>query len=313
MFTPLFQNPHLQTIAAHMVPARLPRHFPTQERIFDTEAGTRVVGHFNFVARRPGEKERLLVIMHGLTGSSRSVECRRLARRALQAGFSALRLNIRNCGRTEHLTPTLYHSGFTADLDAVVRGLAPADVFLAGYSIGGNIVLKLAGEWGASPPAHVRGLAAISPPVDLAVCARALGARRNRIYERRFLRRLEQLLRRKSRAYPGLFSLDLLSGVRNIIDFDNAYTAPAFSFRDADDYYAHASAAPLMDRLLVPSLILAAEDDPFIPFHIYEAARRSASIQFKGTRHGGHTAFLSRGRPLFWAEDQVVRFLAGLG
>jgi len=313
-FVPLLQNSHLQTVLAHLWPSRLPRFAqPTEKRLFNTATDVRVLAHVNRAAHAAGRRPAVVVIVHGLTGSSRSFDCRRMARRALEGGYDAVRLNIRNCGGTENLCSTLYHSGLTDDLREVVNQSKDADVYILGYSIGGNIALKLAGEWGENPPAHLRAVAAVSPPIDLAASARALGEPRNRFYERRFLRRLERIVRRKAAAWPGRFSLSPLGRLRSIVDFDHAYTAPAFGFKDAWDYYARASAAPLLARVRVPSLVIAAQDDPFIPYSVYGAcADNREFIRLVGTRRGGHTGFLARSAPFFWAEAQAVSFFNGV-
>ena len=244
-FEPLFRNRHLETIAGRFWTSPLDESkWPTTERLFTTEPGVRVMAHIN---RQPGGPGRATVLaVHGLTSSSQAPYMRNLARVALQAGFDVIRLNVRNCGGTEHLAPTLYHSGLTADLRSVVEQLAPAPVFLVGFSMGGNMVLKLAGEWGASQPGHVKAACGVSVPIDLASCARHLGLRRNRLYERRFLRDLLRTVAKKQNLMPEQFGSLHLREISSIWDFDEGVTAPAFGFRDAADYYAHASSASFL-------------------------------------------------------------------
>jgi predicted alpha/beta-fold hydrolase len=235
---------------------------------------------------------------------------RSLARLALAAGFDVVRLNVRNCGHTEHLTPTLYHSGLTIDLQKVVDYLAPARTVIAGFSMGGNMVLKLAGEWGDNPPPHVAAVCGISVPLQLARCARRLGEARNRLYEKRFLRELRQTLRRKQQLMPDRYpSLDF-RGVRTIYDFDDHFTAPAFGFRNADHYYETCSAARFLPSIRLPALLIQAEDDPFIPFEIFADSlfRQNGHLRLATTPHGGHVAFLAQDQPRFWAADLTVRF-----
>jgi predicted alpha/beta-fold hydrolase len=256
-----------------------------------------------------------MVVVHGLEGSSRSPYVRRLSSRALDAGYHVVRLNIRNCGGTEHLGPTLYHSGLTTDLRAVVEQLPSKPLFIVGFSMGGNMALKLAGEWGSHYPSYVKAICAVSPPIDLAECALRIAERRNRIYETRFLKGLRQTLTRKQAVMPVSYTLEAFGRIRTLIDFDNAYTAPAFGYRDAFDYYTHASANRHLHRIQVPTLVVHAQDDPFIPFKVFShpAFNENPHLQLLAPRFGGHVAFLSREKPRFWAEEQALRFCDGMG
>jgi predicted alpha/beta-fold hydrolase len=321
-FAPLFRDPHIQTIIGRYWPARLDENvWPTHALYFATEPGVKVLAHYN---RRDGQgpdprgaqqagallTAPTVLAVHGLTASSEAPYMRLLAGRTLEAGFNSVRLNVRNCGGTEHLCPTLYHSGLTADLRSVVEQLAPAPLYLVGFSMGGNMVLKLAGEWGEAPPAHVRAVCGISVPVRLGVCARRLGERRNRIYEARFLRELRRTLLRKQEALSGKFVAPRWDGIRTIYEFDDAITAPAFGFRGADHYYDSASSAGFLDRIRVPALLIQAQDDPFIPYDVFEdlALEQNPNLYLEAPPHGGHVAFLARQGPRFWAIEQAVRF-----
>ena len=170
------------------------------------------------------------------------------AQLALESGFDVLRLNVRNCGGTERLCRTLYHSGLTVDLRRVVEELAPRPLFLLGFSMGGNIALKLAGEWGGEPPAHVRAMCAVSAPIELDLCSRNIGRPRNFVYERRFLRQLRAAVRRKHAVMPELFPDPEIAQVESIWEFDERVTAPAFGFADAADYYRQCSSARFLGR-----------------------------------------------------------------
>ena len=312
-FDPLIRNAHLQTILARFWPVDINDHlFPTETRLFQTEPGVQVLAHCHYQDGRhatsgsPGT----MLIVHGLTGSSSSHYVVRLAARALQAGFDVIRLNIRNCGGTEHLTPTLYHSGLTVDLRLVTEQLRDSSLFIAGFSIGANILLKLAGEWGRNAPSHVRAICAISAPIDLAVSARRLGERQNRFYEDRFLRDLRKTIQRKQALMPERYSLAPFSHIHSMIDFDDAYTAPCFGFRDAMDYYEQCSSKRLLPLIQVPTLILQAQDDPFIPFEMFDdpAFRENAFLYLSAPRHGGHVGFLSLKNPRIWDTEQTMKF-----
>jgi predicted alpha/beta-fold hydrolase len=234
--------------------------------------------------------------------------------------MNIVRLNQRNCGGTEHLTPGLYHSGLTADPHAVMRELIEVDrlpaIVFAGYSMGGNVLLRLAGELGDAAPAQLKGVAAISPVVDLAACVTALERPANRIYEWNFLRNLRARMLRKAKWFPAAFDLAPLTSLRSIRAFDNTYTAPHHGFGDAANYYQQASALRVIDRIRIPALIIAAADDPFVPSSIFDAPelRSNPAIRVEILPHGGHCAFLSR-RPAndavddgYWAESAVVEF-----
>lgn len=305
-FDPLPGNGDLHTIAARYWPASVDEsRFPTEARWFDTEPGVRVSAKLN----RSGGEVTLLVI-HGLTACTDARYMLSLAQQALEAGFDVLRVNVRNCGGTEAHCPTLYHSGLTADWRHVVEQLAPNPLILVGFSMGGNQALKLAGEWGDEPPAHVLGVCGISVPIRLDICARKIGEFRNRVYEIRFLRQLGATLRLKQQLMPERFA-SLTSRHPSIWEFDDKVTAPAFGFDSAQDYYTQASAAHYLDRIRVPALLIEAVDDPFIPFdtaYANDAFHQNPQVNLLKVSRGGHVGFLSRNGSRFWAETQAVRW-----
>ena len=308
-YRPLLRNGNLQTIVA--------RHWPMpsragpwlcEERYFQTSPDVKVLAHLDTHAGR--EAGPTIVAIHGLAASSEAPYMLRLAQAALAAGMNVVRLNVRNCGGTEHLSPTLYHSGLTEDLHSVVQQLAPRLLVLAGFSMGANMVLKAAGEWGARPPSHVKGVCGISVPIRLRQCSRHLGIPKNRFYELRFLRQLRKTVRLKQRIMPERFSSLRPGAARSIYEFDDKVTAPAFGFRDADDYYQQSSASRFLEHIRVPALIIQAKDDPFIPFEVFDdpVFVENPFLQLVAPEHGGHVAFLSRRSPRFWAQDLAVRF-----
>ncbi len=267
-----------------------------------------------FPETRPARARPAILAIHGLTACDHAPYMLSSAQTALDSGFDAIRLNVRNCGGTEHLCRTLYHSGLTADLRQVVEELAPRPLYLLGFSMGGNIALKLAGEWADSPPEHVRGVCAISAPVQLDLCSRNIGRPRNIVYERRFLRQLRAAVRRKSAAMPDVIPDPAVANVRSIWQFDDDVTAPAFGFRSAADYYRRCSAAGFLSRIQLPCLLIQAQDDPFIAFETYDlpALRENPWLVSLSPEHGGHVAFVARGRPRFWAIEQAARFFAAI-
>ena len=313
---PLFRGGHAQTLAAFAWPRRrehLRAHASDEARLFEVEEGVRLLGHCRW--QRGRESCPTLVLVHGLEGSTTSVYMLSTARLAYEAGFNVVRLNQRNCGATEHLTPTLYHSGLSGDYRQVVSELIARDrlarVFLAGFSMGGNLVLKAAGEWGAGAPRELSGVCAVSPSINLSVCARAFERRANRIYQENFMRHLRGRIRRKQRLFPELYDTRGLRRVRTVRQFDDRYTAPRGGFADADDYYARSSALPLVARIRVPTLVVHAADDPLVPLDAESerALRANPYVVPVFPRRGGHVAFLSAdARSRFWAERLLVEF-----
>jgi uncharacterized protein len=313
---PRWKGGHWMTLFAWGKPRRFPALAPAQPRVFDVVPGTRVLAHCHWQAR-PSEHPTLIAL-HGLESSSDAHYMRGLADKAFAAGFNAVRLNQRNCGATEHLSDSLYHSGLTGDPIAVMRELVSVDGLtafaIAGYSLGGNLALKLAGDFGANPPKELCAVSAVSPTMDLAVCVDALEERQNAIYQWHFVRNLKRRMRRKAAAWPGKWKLDALSGVRSIRQFDDAYTAPFHGFQDATDYYQRASAMRVIDRISVPTLIITAADDPFVPPGPFTnpVVARNHNITLKLTPHGGHCGFIEQSRAGYdgyWAEREIVRFL----
>ena len=321
-FAPLWplRNPHLMTIASAFWRRRYPRLPASVPRLFETEPGTRVLAECHW--QQDPREHPTLVLLHGLEGSSASSYILGAAEKAFVAGFNALRLNQRNCGGTEALTPSLYHSGLSCDIRAVLAELIERDalpaLFAVGFSMGGNLVLKMAGEFGDSAPREIRGFAAVAPVMDLAACVDALTAPRNFLYNRRFVRGLKRRMLRKAKLFPGIYSQNGLARdmekIRTVRDFDDRITARFCGFRDADDYYARMSAGSFLGAIRRPTLILAAQDDPFVPFSIFgnAALGENPNITLLAPRHGGHCAFISRhgGDARFWAEARLVDFCA---
>jgi predicted alpha/beta-fold hydrolase len=313
---PRWKGGHWMTLYAWGKPRYFPALPPPQPRYFDVAPGTRVLAHCHW-QKRPWDHPTIL-LLHGLESSSDAHYVRGLSNKAFAAGFNAVRLNQRNCGGTERLTDSLYHSGLTQDPLAVMRELIEVDglrsIAVAGYSLGGNLALKLAGDFGATPPNELQAVSAVSPTMDLAACVEALEAPQNQIYQRHFVRNLKKRMRRKARAFPGRFSLDALGGVRTIREFDEAYTAPFHGFRGASDYYHRASAMRVIEHINIPTLIISAENDPFVPpapFRV-PAVTGNEHIQVRLTKEGGHCGFVEERRGSYdgyWAEREVVEFI----
>jgi uncharacterized protein len=307
---------HAQTIVGNFLPRRnlLP---PGEERLFSVEPEVQVLCHCHWQPDR--RCAMTLIIVHGLEGSSASQYVIGTGSKAWAAGMNVVRMNMRNCGDTENLGPTLYNSSMSGDVGAIAQTLIHQDglrmLALVGYSMGGNLVLKLLGEWGTQAPPEVKAGVGVSPAVDLAPSSDALHQPVNRVYEWKFLNGLRRRMLRKQAFYPEIYKVGRreLRSLRSLRDFDDRIMSPFCGFRDADDYYARASASNVVDRIAVPTLILHAEDDPFI--RVLPATRekllQNAHITFVETKHGGHCAFLAtpNGYDGRWAERQAIEFI----
>jgi predicted alpha/beta-fold hydrolase len=307
---------HAQTLAAFFLSRRI--KLPSAEqRLIEVEPGIPVLCHCHW---QPDRASALtLIIVHGLEGSSESQYMLGIARSGLAAGMNVVRMNQRNCGGMDHCAPTLYNSSRSSDVAAVARNLVERDrirgFVLIGFSMGGNLVLKLAGEWGGDGPEEFRGVAAVCPAVNLAAGADALHEPANRIYEYYFLLQLFRRFRRKVRLFPGTFNASRLRGVKTLRDFDDRVTAYYCGFTGADDYYDRAAAAHVVDQIARPTLIIHAANDPFI--RILPATRQkllsNSNITYIESADGGHCAFVgdrdgSSNYDGRWAEREVVEF-----
>jgi predicted alpha/beta-fold hydrolase len=318
-FTPRrgLSNGHLQTIVGNYLRRPPFRTDGVPETVeVDPADGSRVLCQCHWQPE-PSRATRLtLVLVHGLEGSSNSRYIQGITVRAFAAGYNVIRMNMRNCGGTDELTPTLYHSGLSGDVGAVIRHFATkyalSRIALAGYSMGGNLVLKLAGEWGSQAP--LCAVAAVCPAIDLAAGADALHEPLNRAYEWNFLRGLRARYARKRALFPADYvPPEEIGPIHSIRQFDHKIVARYCDFLSADDYYYRSAAARVLDGIAVPTFILQAQDDPFIRLEPESRAKIFANphITFVETRHGGHCAYLSRdaGDEIHWAEAAVIRFL----
>jgi predicted alpha/beta-fold hydrolase len=305
-FVPLVSNPHLLTILGNYWPRpRDERRFPVWDRWYETEPGIRVLVR----EQRPtGEPKGALVLVHGLESSSEAGYMVSMAHAALRRGYEVHRMNLRGCGASRGVCRALYHAGLTADVRHVVeriQGRAP--LWAIGYSLGGNVVLKLAGELGGAAAGLVRGVIAVSAPIDLAACVRAMERPENRIYDWRFVRRMVRRVAGNGAAG--------LRGIRSVREFDDRVTAPQFGFQGAWEYYQTQSAVHLLESIRVPALIVSAEDDPLVPASIFRKASMEANprLELRLIPHGGHLGFIARRRPRFWLDEFLLEWIEGQG
>jgi predicted alpha/beta-fold hydrolase len=316
---PRAKGGHAQTIVGSFRPLRRAlleerRHY--EPRLVEVEPGTRILLRCRWQEDR--RHAPTLVILHGLEGSTESPYVLGTGQKAFRAGFNIAAVNMRTCGGTEHLTRTLYHSGLTGDIHRVILELSERErlprLYVAGYSMSGNMILKLAGEYGPDAPPALRAVAAVSPSVDLSACAREIERRANWLYRRSFMRSLRGRIRRKAALHPELYDARGINRVRTIRQFDERYTAPHAGYRDADDYYERASSLPVLGRIRVPTLVLHAADDPIIPGRSFRdpAIASNPDVLLVVTHGGGHVGFLADAAhgdaDRRWAENRVAEF-----
>jgi uncharacterized protein len=311
---------HLQTIAGNFLPRTnlLPlgerRRFIVDEHESGFQVQVECVCHW-----QPEPRSTMtVIIVHGLEGSVESQYVIGTGSKAWTAGMNVIRMNMRNCGDTEKLTPTLYHSGLSADVGCVALELIKQNklqrIAIVGFSMGGNLALKLAGDWGDQAPQEVKAFATVSPAMDLAASADALHSWQNWMYEQRFLRGLRRRFQRKAALFPDRYDLAHLKRFPSIREFDDKITARYEGFTGADDYYARASAARVLENVRVPTLVIHSSDDPFIRVLPATQAKllNNPAIHLIETAYGGHCAFLAEpnGYDGRWAEKTAVDFLS---
>jgi predicted alpha/beta-fold hydrolase len=328
-------NGHVQTIVGNFLPRRVPPGqelpLPTSELVevsppLGSSPGTQVLCHCHWQPAAVRADRLTVLLLHGLEGSSSSQYIVGNARKLWHAGANVIRMNMRNCGSTEALTSTLYHSGLSGDVAAVLRLFITREQLehtaMVGYSMGGNLVLKLAGELGretlsAADQTIARTLRAcvgVSPALDLGPSADALHRPVNRLYERRFLAALTRRFRRKVTLFPRVYDPARADGLRSLRDFDERITAFYAGFGGASDYYYRAAAARVLDTIAVPTLIIHAEDDPFVLITPESRGLIAANpkIELLEPEHGGHCAFLAQPTLQddgYWAESTLLLFL----
>jgi len=295
---------HAQTLVAALLPP--PRPALARER-WETPDGDFVDVDF----AGPESAARTLVMFHGLEGGSESHYARALAAKAAARGWRTVLPHFRGCSGEPNRLARAYHSGDSEELNWMIGRLraAPSALHAVGISLGGNVLLKWLGERGAAARTLVRRAVAVSAPLDLAAAGRALDRGFNRrVYTRAFLASMKRKSLAKLRRHPGLFDARRVAAARTLHEFDDLVTAPLHGFRDADEYWSRASSAPWLAAIRVPTLVLNALNDPFLPAGALVAAARSASsdvtLEFPAT--GGHVGFPARRD---WLARRILEFL----
>jgi len=313
---PAFRSGNAQTLAAWAWPRsyRFQSQSDDEDRLFDVEPAVQVLAHCRWQDKR--HEHPTVVIWHGMEGSAQSIYMIATAAKMFRAGFNVVRVNYRNCGGTEHLTPTLYHGGLSRDLQVVIKQLIENDglkrIFVLGFLLGGNMVLKLAGEYGENAPPEVIAAGVVSASVDLQASVELIMSRRNWLYHKQFMRSLKSRMRLKQKLFPDRYDVSRLSQIRSLLEFDEQFTSVASGFLNASDYYYRASSIRVIENIRIPTLLIHAEDDPFIPFDSlrHEVFSENPYLMLITTERGGHVAFISSrtDEDRFWAENRIVEF-----
>ncbi len=333
------QNPQLQSLKPERNQVVVVLHRP--ERLAQTNK--------NYAPLTKKLSKNLVLIVHGLEGSVESSYVKGVCEKALNIGFSVCRVNLRNCGDTLHLARGLYNAGMSEDIVAIAADLKKRfgfeRIFLSGFSLGGNIVLKAAGEQGRAGYERneresgadnvIDAVCAVCPPVELDQCVSTIERGENWLYEHGFLISLKEKVRAKNRLFPGRYDVEILPSITSLRGFDNAFTAPDAGYLDAAAYYHGASALRVVAAINIPALVVAAVDDPLVPISSFSASEFSENdnVTLLTPKNGGHVAFVSAGdiylsdmacaleaemlspkpnksqlRDRFWSEWQVVKF-----
>jgi hypothetical protein len=311
---PLLRGGHRQTLLGYWRRRGLSWLHPTENLVAEAEGGVKLLLRATW---QPGPREACpgLVLVHGLGGWDGASYGIATGRLAFGRGWHVVRMNLRGAGDGMGLSPVLYNAGLDGDLLCALRLLAAEVPRLAvvGFSLGANLALLLLGRRGDAVPAGLIGVVGISPPLDLASCARALERPVNRLYQLYFMRGLRRAYRERQSARPDLYAPDLERGVRTVREYDERITARYGGYRDAADYYARSSAGPHLHCARHRALILAAQDDPMIPLESVTRFPLSSAVAREVLPTGGHVGFVAptTAPGSFWAAERAVDFLEG--
>jgi predicted alpha/beta-fold hydrolase len=314
---PLLRSGHAQTLAAVYFPGKLPPYQAVPHEV-NLDDGDRIVLHDD----RPTDwrdGQRVALLIHGLAGCHGSGYMQRVARRLTERGVRTFRFDLRGCGAGIKLARYPYHSGRSEDaakaLDWIAQTCPRSPATLIGFSLGGNITLKLLGESSDAPPGNLDSAMAVCPPIELACCVAALSKPLNRFYDQYFARLLWRRLGERQRVCPDAITADLPRRPRTLWEFDNSFTAPICGFGTAQRYYEVCSSAQFLPDIRLPTYLLAAADDPLIPCEIFHRARLSPTTRLHLATGGGHVGFIARssgdpdGR---WMDWRIVDWLTSL-
>jgi predicted alpha/beta-fold hydrolase len=310
----LLAGGHLQTCAAFLFPGTAPTYAATPCYVALPD-GDQIVLHDDCPATwQP--RDRVALLIHGLAGCHESPYVRRVAARLNERGVRTFRKDLRGCGAGARLARLPYHSGRSEDAAAAIQAIAricpDSPVTVIGFSLGGNITLKMLGEAGDALPGSVDSAVAVCPPIDLMVCIRHLQRPANRLYDRHFVRMLLGQMGARLRLRPDAATVVFPRRPRGLLELDDWFTAPVSGFGRAENYYRLCSANQFLPAIRVPTLLVASRDDPLVPFGPFEQARLSSAIELLATDRGGHVGFIgARGadRDRRWLDWRIVEWV----
>ncbi len=305
---------HLQTIIPALFRKVVSSPY-TRDRITTPDGDFLDCDWLYAASSRPSQK--LVIISHGLESNSHRPNVLGMARAVSLCGYDALAWNFRGCSGEPNRLPRAYHSGATEDLHTVLDHVAAKydEIYLIGFSLGGNLTLKYLGEQSEALSPKVKKAVVFSVPCDLAASSKQLSRVSNRLYERRFLNSLRQKIEQKATLFPNQISLApyLKKQIKTLRDFDNYYTAPLHGFQNAEDYYAKCSAKQFISRITIPTLMVNAKNDVFLAPSCYpfDEAKSSDVFFLETSESGGHLGFITKKTPhgLYWSEMRALGFI----
>ena len=257
---------------------------------------------------------QLVILCHGLEGSSRSQYMNHTAALLYSKGYDVLAMNYRSCSGELNIQPTMYHSGFTNDLHELVTAYGPQydSVYLVGYSLGGNMVLKYTTDGRLPLAGNIKAVIATSAPIHLASSSREITRWYNYLYEINFLKTLRKKMYAKHRQHPEVIKIEDVEKVNSLITFDEYFTGPLHGFTGAEDYYSQCSSLQFLHQVSVPTLLIQAQDDPFLSpqCYPYDLAQASDKLYFKAPKFGGHLGFTTFGQSNYWNEVEILKFIS---
>lgn len=309
---PLLANAHVQTVLGNLPMARARGPRPAKRLAVLPDGDCIVVHETAPHGAKAGDDAPIALLVHGLGGSHQSGYMQRTSIRLSRLGWRVLGMDLRAAGAGVRLARRFYTAACSADVRAVVAQVGAAfpqaPLAIVGFSLGGNIVLKYAGEVGAQPPPGLRAIAALAPPIDLVGCSALMA--KYPLYDAFYVHHLTRQVALHQASFPDLPPITFPR--RTVLrQFDDLYTAPRWGYADALDYYRQASALPWIGAIRVPTFILTARDDPFVAVESFEALRGLASVELHISAHGGHLGFLGLDDVggIRWAETQMIAWL----
>ncbi|MGY8768952.1 MAG: YheT family hydrolase [Pirellulales bacterium] len=315
---PLMKNPHVQTLLGAFWQGRWSDYQADQHQV-QLPDGDALVLHDD-CPETWTRGDRVAILVHGLGGCHQSNYMVRISEKLKQIGVRCFRLDLRGCGAGKQLASQPFHAGCSDDAAAAVQYLADhcpdSPCTIVGFSMGGNIILKLAGESGAETPGNLDSAFAVAPPVDLALCCDNMSQGLNRLYDKNFVRSLIRHVKAREITHPDPDGVFFEKRPAKIREFDSCFTAPLAGFDSVEDYYTRASAGPLLKDIRIPTHILTAADDPIVPIEIFSQFDLSDSISMQTAQHGGHLGFMASSKVVAdrrWMDLQVIQWIQKLG